>query len=947
MAQTGRISGPLLKSNLERQGKNLTFRNTLESDPLFFLDVNQQRLGIDTDQVTADLSVAKVLRSTNFQVDQQFDISNFTIQTNTIEQLTGNIFLTAQDTVKFGGLSTGTLFVKGNSVATEVSDADIDLDPNQSGIVNFLSNTNVENNLYTPGNITLDGTITLGNETEDTVDFNAFVDSDIIPRNPDTFALGSQDKTWKTLFTRLVNGEQISTGDLTVDNLDLSFKPDNIYYVASNGDDENFGNHIQAPFASVKKALELAEQQTEPTTVYVFPGVYQEQFPLEVSSNTNIIGIDLRHVIIEPTAETNNKDCFLLDGETSIENVTVRNFYFDDNQGYAFRFKLNGKITERSPYIKNVTVKTTGTVSENDNKGYNAGNAGRGAYIDGAELSSDSESASMLFNACTFITPGADAITMTNGVRVEWLSCFTYYAKRGLYAFNDSSGRVTRDGTVNFGAEIRSIASANVYGSFGVVADGDDCLMYLINHNFAYIGSQDSSDNDKTLAKEDQEVVETNNGRIVFTSIDHNGKYKVGDLFNVDFESGSTNISGDILSADDFTVLNITDNGNTTVVDNNKITTPKIIISGNEIESVEGPINFLSSNRIKINSNTNIERDLGITGDLSFGGSLSVFGNQPNDTVNFNTPISQNFVPELDITHNLGSFPKKWKNSYIKNTALESIEITNDSIRSTVSDSDIDLRANAAGKIHIESLFFKTNTISTETDSVKFSASITDFLSTKAIQLPVGSRSDYHALSASQTADIRFNTDDDLFEGFNQGRITFKDIYSDDRNTRVFANSSNELKFVADNTESVSINQNSISANRMLVDEVLFDNNLIKNNINDQDLVLEKSTNRDYVIDNFLMRQGTLRKNNTDSFTIQNTNLGYTKLQGTNGVVIPVGNTSTRYTNPEIGDTRFNTDLDFVETWDGSVWIDSAGTSKFVDEEEYNEILIELTLMFG
>jgi hypothetical protein len=70
------------------------------------------------------------------------------------------------------------------------------------------------------------------------------------------------------------------------------------------------------------------------------------------------------------------------------------------------------------------------------------GDAGAGAYIDGSVLDSASLEASMLFHSCTFITPGVDCITMTNGVRVEWLNSFTYFANRGLYATQGATGKL-------------------------------------------------------------------------------------------------------------------------------------------------------------------------------------------------------------------------------------------------------------------------------------------------------------------------------------------------------------------------------------------------------------------------------------------------------------------------------------------------------------------------
>ena len=85
---------------------------------------------------------------------------------------------------------------------------------------------------------------------------------------------------------------------------------------------------------------------------------------------------------------------------------------------------------------------------------------------------------------------------MTNGVRVEWPHPFTYFANRGLYATNGSTGHLSSDGsTTVFGAELRAIGSANVYGNFGAVGDGSGVLFYPIQHNMAYIGLGKSVEN--------------------------------------------------------------------------------------------------------------------------------------------------------------------------------------------------------------------------------------------------------------------------------------------------------------------------------------------------------------------------------------------------------------------------------------------------------------------
>ena len=95
----------------------------------------------------------------------------------------------------------------------------------------------------------------------------------------------------------------------------------------------------------------------------------------------------------------------------------------------------------RSPYVRNVTVITQGTTTSNtDPRGFASGDAGRGAYLDGSIANADSKEAGMLFHSVTFITPGVTGLKVTNGSRVEWLNCFTYFADKGIEIVDGSAG---------------------------------------------------------------------------------------------------------------------------------------------------------------------------------------------------------------------------------------------------------------------------------------------------------------------------------------------------------------------------------------------------------------------------------------------------------------------------------------------------------------------------
>ena len=60
MSQVGRISGPLLTANLERNGIDLKISNTVSSSPVLKLDVTNNRIGIVKESPIADLDLGDI-----------------------------------------------------------------------------------------------------------------------------------------------------------------------------------------------------------------------------------------------------------------------------------------------------------------------------------------------------------------------------------------------------------------------------------------------------------------------------------------------------------------------------------------------------------------------------------------------------------------------------------------------------------------------------------------------------------------------------------------------------------------------------------------------------------------------------------------------------------------------------------------------------------------------
>ena len=433
----GRISGPLLKANLLREGVNLAF----ETD-LLYLDVNNMRIGVNTDTPTHDLQVSGTTRTTYLETDN-LNVGDITISGNTVDSSTGILNLAGFNgaaIVYQNKLKVDFVTIDGNIISTNDPNKNLELRPDGTGTVEIYADTTVHGNIHATGNITADGNITIGDTDTDNITFNADIASDIIPDDNEIHDLGSTDKRWNNVYTSTLYTDSVEVTDLSVDGVQLNRRQGKIYYVAHNGNDTYSGTHQNDPFASLKKALTSASSGD---TVFLYPGTYTEIFPLTVPVGVSIKGESLRSVTVQPTVGTVDKDVFLLNGETTIEDLTITGYRYNstNNTGYAFRFANNFTVTTKSPYVRNVTVISRGSVtSAGDPYGFDSNDAGKGVLLDGSVANILSKEAACLFNSVTFFTPNQECLLATNGVRVEWLNSFSYFADKGMYLYSGATG---------------------------------------------------------------------------------------------------------------------------------------------------------------------------------------------------------------------------------------------------------------------------------------------------------------------------------------------------------------------------------------------------------------------------------------------------------------------------------------------------------------------------
>ena len=1268
MSQLGRISGPLLKANLLRQGVDLAF----ETD-LLYLDVNNRRIGIKTATPSHELQVNGTTRTTNLEVTgSTAQIGDFLFSPNTITydgDLTFN--LPEGSALRTSKFSIDSIDIFNNIIATNESNANLEIRPSGTGIIDIKSGVQVAGDLQVDGAITADGNIVLGDATTDTITFNAEINSNIIPDANEAYNIGSNPitggKRWYDVWTRNLYADIITSQNLIIDGVNISALPGNMLYVSAvNGNDSHQGEHPNDSLRTLKYALSIAPAGT---TIYLYPGVYEEAFPLEVPVGVTVKGTGIRSVRIVPTTATEYNDCFLMNGETTVEDLTVADFYsggnyftvtsaapgtttvdvgtspfahayvsggtiefidsssgnitgatythttgvlvlthtggtaslgdrvflsnltfscnggnrvFPDN-GYAFRFATDFEVTTRSPYVRNISVLTKGTiVGVGDPLGFGSADAGKGAYVDGAYATATSREASMLFHSVTFITPSVDALSATNGARVEWLNSFTYYANKGMSLFSSNDGfagdgktrikisnttgtwqvgdtisyydtdgttvlasgiiesidgdfynidgkslgwetpedrigktvslggdaklstaqkkfgtaslvldgttdfasiasqpdfafgtgdfcmegwfyptttgtyrtlfdlrtsgvdgggiilglndvnqlyfyynfgyRIGAAGTVplnqwthialarssgvtkafvngtqigsnytdtnnyaqravrigadptgnfaftgyiddiriskgvprysssfiaptaaftsdtstvlllhfngtnnstivvddgittqdlrssslgtatlidladysDFGAELRSIGSACVYGNYGAYGDGDGVIAYLIGQNLAYIGNGGDSNNDPTTVIQANEVVETNRAKIYYTSVDHKGDFRVGDQFYINQDTGEVIFSNSNVAVTGSLLFN--DGVNQTYIDATKIETGDFRISNNTVETLTQVMNINSfTGEVNFLNNVNIAGDLDVTGNVTIGGNITI-GDQTTDSVNIEARIDSDIIPKLNDTYDLGTTVERWRQIFVNRLTADNIEIVDNKISTLDSNSDLELSAAGTGKVLIPSNNLQVN----DTFTVLGTTNLQTTNIVGALNLTGNS---------TITGDVIQNGDLSVSGSFFAASLDLENIEIVQNNIRT-KNSNQDLQLEAAGTGKIYVPSNDVQIDQ----DLTVDGQITGVNINNTGTVTSTTIRNENIVINSNTITTTLsnsdlelRSNGTgkiyvsasdvqideDLEVIGNTNLAVTNIAGTltvNGNIIQVGN---------------------------------------------------------
>ena len=404
-----------------------------------------------------------------------------------------------------------------------------------------------------------------------------------------------------------LNAAQVTSGGspvLTVANSTF----DNVLYVAKNGNDANDGRSMATPKLTIAGAMAIA---TSGTAVKVASGTYTEAMPITMPANVAIVGDDVRSVFIQPSVTAS--DMFYMNNGTYVWGVTVRNY---KGKAFSFPPTGAGVVTV-SPYIQNVTsFTTTGTTVYIDGT-LNTGVFSTRAMILGFITSINRGGYGLVMvNRAYSQAVNVYTIACETGVKVESGSFLTLNGSDcgigniGLWSDGISSeftGNVL--GTVQIGETSCNIAyvSSPPKTNNGLLFDGDPNMYFITtfsnitalfgntygnvwnvnvssrfstntgniisnttsvtgyqvstisasDHTFEYVGAGTNPANALPqyggIPKPENEVVETNYGRVNWTSTDQKGDFRIGPGLAVVRATGT--IEGDDFNRSLFAVM--------------------------------------------------------------------------------------------------------------------------------------------------------------------------------------------------------------------------------------------------------------------------------------------------------------------------------------------------------------------------------------------------------
>ena len=891
-ANLGRISGPLLKENLTRTS-DLAF----ETDLLYIGHTNN-KIGIRTDAPSKELTVTGTTKiPSELTVTTGAHIGNMLWDQDGIRSLVGpkTISTGAGGALTYKELRTEHLYFTNSTIGAYNTNSNIDIYPGP-GTGKFIIPSDLKSygNIHSTADITFDGSVFIGGDSdEDTIKFEGDITSNLMPDQSVTYDVGANAKRWGYFHVKSMP----DLNNITIDNfislngVAVNLGITNKWYVTTDGTNSLSGTHPNFAFGTIKHTLSTIEESTAgPHEVHVFPGTYEEIFPLEIPENTTIKGVGQGAVIIKTTAGTQSQFAFLLNDSCSVQNVTITG-----SLG-GFKFANNATIVNKSPYLADIKLKLE------DSTAY-------GFSLNGNVTDTNSEDGIILKNVSIKLNDSNSVgiYTTGTGVKLEAIECIIEGpADKGV---SNTGGEIKIQGSI-----FRNLTTA-INGNGVSVTNAIGCAFDKVTQN----------------------VVEINNAKVYTNSFDEKNNFEVGDLTGTNYHFGISDKQFDLKSNS----ITLTDSqinfigGEHTHIDGNELTVGDYTITDSTLKSHTGDINVKSTGTINFNTDTKIlnNNSITISGDGTIAGSLINLGDQPTDVVDFNMDMTQDLLPSDNTIRNLGSASKQWYKSTFSTVDFGNLVVHNNTMRTTESNADLELKGSGTGNVVAEELTFGTGISSANDIVFDAGASTLTINSTTALNIPVGTT----AQSPTQDRGIRFDTTSTLFEGFHSGAIPLGGVIDADLDTKIDL-TSNQFTFNIAGASVGTLSATALTLDRFgSQDQVNIDGNTITvpDDATNAQAGLEANGTGKVILDtsNFTISGGELLNSESETDTVfTGTGLKvdrFIKIDAP-AIKLPSGSSADQQTKANLkqGELFWNTDVAILQVWTGTEWKSATGQAE-------------------
>ena len=279
---------------------------------------------------------------------------------------------------------------------------------------------------------------------------------------------------------------------------------DKVVYVDSiNGDDDLNGHRISTPKRTIRAAINQINAESDAdgngSVVVVAPGIYAEEFPIDIEKNdVSIVGQSLRNCIIHPAIPAADQagydvdvpeaneltTMFRVNSGTYIANLTLMGmkasgarganaldtdatYGLPEFQGWNFAF-FPGATIRKSPYIQNCTNFSDSQINNVNFTPHTPGEgaagdldsapSGGGILVDGSAVDAASPLRSMVCDSYTHTALDGPGIFVTNNGYCQATSSYSFFNHYHLKCLN--------------GGQANLAASTTDFGRYSLIADG-------------------------------------------------------------------------------------------------------------------------------------------------------------------------------------------------------------------------------------------------------------------------------------------------------------------------------------------------------------------------------------------------------------------------------------------------------------------------------------------